>query len=78
MCITYGLVRRKKNCLIKRQLELFSSMHLKFCIPSATNNPVNTKHLYNIYTMLNQRRKRWANVVQMLYKCLCLLGRGRI
>ena len=26
--------------------------------------PVNTKHLYNIYTMLDQR----AGVVQMLYK----------
>ena len=27
------------------------------------NNPVNTKHLYNIYTMLDQRRRRWADVV---------------
>ena len=25
--------------------------------------PVNSKHLYNIYTMLGQRRRRWANVV---------------
>ena len=23
----------------------------------------NTKHLYNIYTMLGQRRRRWADVV---------------
>ena len=30
--------------------------------------PVNTKHLYNICTMLDQRRGRWADVVQMLYK----------
>ena len=30
---------------------------------------VNTKHLYNICTMLDQRRRRWADVVQMLYKC---------
>ena len=28
--------------------------------------PANTKHLYNICTMLAQR---WANIVQMLYKC---------
>ena len=24
--------------------------------------PANTKHLYNIYTMLDQRRRRWADV----------------
>ena len=28
-----------------------------------TSNPVNTKHLYHIYTMLDQRRRRWADVV---------------
>ena len=32
----------------------------------AAFNPGNTKHLYNICTM---RRRRWAGVVQMLYKC---------
>ena len=32
--------------------------------------PVNTKDLYHICTMLDQRRRRWAGVVQMLYKCL--------
>ena len=31
--------------------------------------PANTKHLYNICTMLDQRRRRWADAVQMLYKC---------
>ena len=25
--------------------------------------PANTKHLYNIYSMLDQRRRRWADVV---------------
>ena len=30
--------------------------------------PANTKHLYNICTMLVQRRRRWAGVLQMLYK----------
>ena len=33
---------------------------------------VNTKHLYNICTMLDQHRRRWADVVQMLYKCFVL------
>ena len=28
-----------------------------------------TKHLYHICTMLDQRRRRRADVVQMLYKC---------
>ena len=34
----------------------------------------NAKHLYNIYTMLDQRRRRWASVVQMLYKCFVFTG----
>ena len=25
------------------------------------NNPANTKHLHNIYTMLDQRLRRWAD-----------------
>ena len=36
--------------------------------------PVNTKHLYNFCTMLDQRRRRWADVVQMLCKCLVFTG----
>ena len=39
------------------------------------STPVNTKHLYNICTTAAQRLRRWSNIVQMLYKCLCLLGR---
>ena len=35
----------------------------------------NTKHLYNIFTMLDQRRRRWADVVQMLCK-LCFVFAG--
>ena len=30
--------------------------------------------LYNICTMLNQRRRRWADVVQILYKCFVFAG----
>ena len=36
--------------------------------------PVNAKHLYNICTMLAQCRRRWADVVQMLYKCFVFVG----
>ena len=36
--------------------------------------PANTKHLYDICTMLDQRRRRWASVVQMLYKCVVFSG----
>ena len=38
-------------------------------------SPANTKHLYNICTMLYQRRRRWADVVQMLYKRFVFSGR---
>ena len=38
---------------------LFPSKTLK------TTIPLNTKHLYNMYTMLDQRRRRWP----MLYIC---------
>ena len=32
------------------------------------------KHLYNIYTTSAQRLQRWANIVQMLYKCFGFTG----
>ena len=40
-------------------------------------NPANTKHLYNICTMLEQRRRRWADVVQMVYKCFVFAEKER-
>ena len=36
--------------------------------------PANTKHFYNFRTMLDQRRRGWADVVQMLYKCFVFAG----
>ena len=41
-----------------------------------TSNPLsaNTKHVYNICTMLDQRRRRWADVLQILYKCFVFAG----
>ena len=38
------------------------------------NTSLPSKHLYNICTMLDQRRRRWADVVQMLYKCFVFAG----
>ena len=32
------------------------------------------KHLYNNCTTLDQRRRRWADVVLMLYKCFVITG----
>ena len=36
--------------------------------------PGNTKQYYNICTMLDLRRRRWADVVQMLSKCFVFAG----
>ena len=38
-------------------------------LKSCSHVPVNTNHLHNICIMLGQRRRRWADFVQMLYKC---------
>ena len=35
---------------------------------------VNTKYLYNICTMLDQHRRRWADVVHVLQMFFYLLG----
>ena len=37
--------------------------------------PSKHKTLYDICTMLDQRRRRWADVVQMSYKCFVFAGR---
>ena len=51
---------------------MYSGIHI--CMCSGASIPANTKYLYNICTMLDQRRRR----VPTLYKCytnvLCLLG----
>ena len=36
--------------------------------------PANSNDLYTICTMLVQRRRRWADIVQMLYKCFVFAG----
>ena len=48
------------------------------CNTDITNSwkmyPVNTKQLYNICTILDQRRRHWVDVVQMLYNCFVFAG----
>ena len=41
------------------------------------NNPVNTIHLYNPCTMLDQRRRLWVDAVQMLYECFVFARSAR-
>ena len=36
------------------------------------HNPANTKYLYDICTMLNQRRRRWDDVVQHVMHMFCV------
>ena len=36
--------------------------------------PLRTKHLYDICAMLDQRRRSWADIVQMLYECFVFAG----
>ena len=33
------------------------------------DHPANTKHLHNICTKVDQCRRRWADVLQLFYKC---------
>ena len=47
-------------------------MHNTSCRPATI--PANTKYLYSVYTMLSQRRRRWTDVVSMLYKCFVFAG----
>ena len=50
-------------------------LHFGSALHHSGINPANTKHLYNICTMLDQRRRRWADVVQMLCKWFVFPGK---
>ena len=57
-------------------VQLFSKMQRARCkVIVRFSNPTNTKHLHDICTMLVQRRRRWAEVVKMLYKCFVFAGK---
>ena len=51
--------------LLPAQLRPLVWCQLTPCAPwqCAPDTPANTKHLYNIYTMLDRRRRRWADIV---------------
>ena len=53
-----------QNWLTNTDVDCFQSLDL-----NGFSDPGNTKHVYNICTMSDQRRRRWVDVVQMLYKC---------
>ena len=62
---SHGFVSNSHDCRICRcvgkimqSLKCISQTHKRWA-----NIPVNTKHLYNIYTTSAQRRRRWADVV---------------
>ena len=47
---------------------------LPLWLDQTCTDPVNSKHLYNICTTLDQRRRRLADFVQMLCKCFVFTG----
>ena len=46
----------------------------KVLMLSPRSSLANTYDLYTICTMLDQRRRRWADVVQMVCKCFVFAG----
>ena len=60
------------------QLSRFVLMADMLYVMSVYTDPVSTTHwyAYNICTTSAQRLRRWANIVQMLYKCFVFTGRS--
>ena len=56
--------KAKSTALIAAQVGVHLDAATRLLASERT--PVNTKKLYNICTVLDQRRRRWADVVQML------------
>ena len=67
-CVSRRVFVPEKSKQMNLALEQGQTSHILRLIFGA-GVPVNAKHLYSICTMLDQRRRRWANVVQILYKC---------
>ena len=68
----YGLTLGKRR-RVWTSIEMALCQRIGF---NATPPPPPSEHktLYKICTMLDQRRRRWADVVPMLYKCFVLTG----
>ena len=75
-CVSRPVFVPEKSKQMNLALEQGQTSHILRLI-FRTGVPVNAKHLYSIYTMLDQRRRRWADVVQILCKCFVFAGMYR-
>ena len=50
-------------CAEKQEASQMLGQRLRRCLVVAGTMTNHSKHLYNICTMLGQRRRRWANIV---------------
>ena len=56
-------------------VQLYTSSRSAYRVScDGTPYSVNTKHLYKIYTMPDQRWRRWADIARCYTNILCLLG----
>ena len=62
--------------IVTRSRAVKSTSHVTVHKPPRISHccPANTKHLNNICTTSAQRLRRWANIVQLVYKCFALTG----
>ena len=56
-----------------------TSMKLEYILPAHLNvkyslHPAHMTHLSNVWPMLDQRRRRWANIDQTLDRCVVVAG----
>ena len=56
--------RRSSDCVLNPDANADRNPHSQYLLDFSF--PVNTNHFYNICAMLDQRRRRWANIVQIL------------
>ena len=71
-----GKITKLHNNVTFSDLKWNHFNHMKMLLFShkSRNYPANSKHVYNIYTMLVQRLWRWSNIVQILYTCFEFAG----
>ena len=66
-----GMLRKEEHSSARSHLRNISVLS---CTCGRTYSPANTKKMYNIYTMLDQRRRRWVDVSKMLYTYFVFTG----
>ena len=66
--------RRPPKIIILQCRPTLETLAVKIYLYRISITPANTKHLYSICTTSAQRLRRWANIVQMLYKCFVFAG----